>query len=168
MEIVLEREQCRGDGREVAAAAEAIEARGSRSPDAATHAHERVLLDERWYSGTTMPEARSRRVRARFRRALIEDMVAAGLVDLERVHAVRDLRRAGWFTLAFGAVSWFAVSLTLGHFGPWPLSMPAGVLLSGVMFLAGSRRVSILSQNGMRARARVLYSARVRDGRASV
>jgi len=67
----------------------------------------------------------------------------------------------------FGAASWVFTSMTLAHLGPWPLAIPIGILVSGVMFEVAGRRFSILSQKGMEAQERMLYSARVRNGRTS-
>jgi hypothetical protein len=94
-------------------------------------------------------------------------LIAAGLLDSERMQVARDLRRAAIATFLFGAASWVFTSMTLAHLGPWPLAIPIGILVSGVIFEVAGRRFSILSQKGMDAQERMLYSARVRNGRTS-
>ncbi len=169
MVLVLERGQCRGDMAELLAAAAGLDAPGRDLTTGALAAHERVLADERWYQKTANSStfALPRRQRMHFRAALLQDLVDAGLVDAERVAAVRDLRRAAVVTLLFGALTWVIASVAFDQFGLWPLSIPIGMLSSGLMFLFAAPRVPILSQNGVEARGRVLYFARVRDGRTS-
>jgi hypothetical protein len=106
-------------------------------------------------------------LRQKYDDRVLARLVAADLVDSERAQVARDLRRAAVATLVFGTAAWLFTSLTLSHFGPWPLAMPVGILASGVMFAVEGRRFSILSQRGMEARERMLYSARVRGGRTS-
>ena len=168
MALVLERGQCRGDLAELLATAAGLDAPG-RDLTTGMTAHERVLADERWYqkNADTSTFALPGRQRKRFQAALLQDLIDAGLVDAERVSAVRDLRRAGFVTLLFGALTWIVASVAFDQFGLWPLSIPIGMLASGLMFVLASPRLPILSQNGVEARERVLYSARVRDGRTS-
>lgn len=106
-------------------------------------------------------------VRGRLRRDVLPSLIAAGLVDVERMNVARDLRRTAIVTVLFGVAAWIFVSATLAHLGPWPLAIPAGILVSGLMFGVAGRRFSILSQAGVEARERMLYSARVRGGRTS-
>ena len=91
-------------------------------------------------------------------------LVSAGLIDAERMQVARDLRRAAIATLVFGAASLIFTSVTFAHLGPWPLAIPIGILVSGLMFAVEGRRFSILSQAGADARQRMLYSARIRGG----
>jgi fatty acid desaturase len=95
----------------------------------------------------------------------VSDLEAAGLFDRERVRTARDLRVAGWVIMLFGVVVWIAVSLTVTQFGAWPLVVPWSILIVGLMFAVASFRVTLLSETG--ARVRMLYFARVRDGRTS-
>jgi hypothetical protein len=99
-------------------------------------------------------------------RVVVSDLEAAGLFDRERVRTARDLRVAGWVIMLFGVVVWIAVSLTVTQFGAWPLVVPWSILIVGLMFAVASFRVTLLSETG--ARLRMLYFARVRDGRTSV
>lgn len=71
---------------------------------------------------------------------------------IERVIVARDLGRAAQATAVFGAVVWITARQYFSHLDIWPLAIPAGILLSALMFQFESRRMS------------VLYSARVRDG----
>jgi hypothetical protein len=98
-------------------------------------------------------------------RALQQALIEAGLVDPERAGAARDLRRAGLAVTLFGVAAWVVVSLTMRQFGAWPLAVPWSIVISGLMFLAGAARFDALSATG--AAARVLYFARVLDGRNS-
>ena len=98
----------------------------------------------------------------------LEKLIDAGLVERERVNAARDLRRAGYVTLAIGAGAWLFTAWQLDHFGRWPFAVPAAVLFCGALFVVCAPRLSVLSQTGVNTRLRVLYSARVQDGRTSV
>jgi hypothetical protein len=169
MALALERGQSRGDMAELRATAAGLDAPGRDLTAGKLMAHERVLADERWYQkdANTSTSALPARQRKRFRAALLQDLIDAGLVDAERVSAVRDLRRAGVVTLLFGALTWIVASVAFDQFGLWPLSIPIGMLASGLMFVFAAPRLPILSQNGVEARGRVLYSARVRNGRTS-
>jgi hypothetical protein len=106
-------------------------------------------------------------VTAKYDGGVLPRLIAAGLVDSERMNVARDLRRAAIATLVFGAASWVFTSMALANFGPWPLAIPIGILVSGLMFAVAGRRFSILSQKGLEAQERMLYSARVRGGRTS-
>jgi hypothetical protein len=90
-------------------------------------------------------------------------LAAAGLVDPERQEVVRDLRRAAIVTAAVGAATWIVAAMVFDYLGPWPLSIPISIVASAAWFWMAAGRMSILSQNGEAVRARVLYSARVRD-----
>ena len=94
-------------------------------------------------------------------------LASEGLIDSERMQVARDLRRAAIATIVFGAASWIFTSMTFAHLGPWPLALPIGIVGSGLMFAVTSRRFSILSQAGVDARQRMLYSARIRGGPTS-
>jgi hypothetical protein len=45
------------------------------------------------------------------------------------------------------------VRLLLGAFGRWPLFVPAGLVVGGVLLVAGARVVSVLSAAGAQAAA---------------
>jgi hypothetical protein len=113
------------------------------------------------------PELERAIVTEKYNGEVLPRLIAAGLVDSERRQVARDLRRAAIATLLLGAASWVFTSMALGHLGPWPLAIPIGILVSGVMFAVAGRRFSILSQKGIDAQERMLYSARVRNGRTS-
>lgn len=71
-----------------------------------------------------------------------------------RIAAARDLTITGWVVVGAGIVGAAFVHFALRRFGIWPMAIPASLLLVGVMFLV--------------AGTRMLYFARVRDGRISV
>ena len=128
--------------------------KGSQVP-VLTH-HERMLLDEVWLreaDGIMAANALPRRRRRAFRQALVTDLVTAGLADHDRVAARRDLWIAGLVVLAVGVVAWWAIATMFLQFGQAALAVPAGLLGAAVMFLAGARRFSILSETGEIARA---------------
>lgn len=61
--------------------------------------------------------------------------------DVDRARVARGLRTAGIVTVLFGVASVPVVQWTLGHYGGWPMAMPASVIASGIGFLAfGARR----------------------------
>ena len=97
----------------------------------------------------------------------LDNLIEAGLIDRERVFVARDLRRAGIATIIFGAAAWVFTARWLDHFGPWPHAIPLSILCGGILFLIEARRFSLLSQMGLNARERMLYSARVPDGPTS-
>ena len=170
MDVVLVRGRCRGDARETTAALAGMEARERTTTVVADLTeHERLIADEQWFnrSRDSRPAPWPRRWRRRFQRALIADLMAAGLVDRERVSVVRDLRVAGAVTLGVGIVAWVVTATVLDELGHWPLAIPAGIVVSGLMLFIAATRFSILSDNGRRLRTRVLYSARVQNGRTT-
>ena len=64
---------------------------------------------------------------------------AAG--DPARVAAARGLRVGGLATMVFGLLMTPVVQWTLGHFGPWPLVLPAATIIVGLGLIAyGLRR----------------------------
>jgi len=97
----------------------------------------------------------------------LDDLIDAGLVDRERVNLVRDLRRAGIATVLFGIAAGVFTARWLSRFDVWPYAIPLSLLCCGLLFLMDARRFPVLSQMGVNARERVLYSARVPDGRTS-
>ena len=90
-------------------------------------------------------------------------LIADDLIDRERVLAARDLWRAGIATIVLGALAWAVTRWTLAHYGAWPLVVPLSVVVAGVVFLVGAARFPVLSEAG--SKARVLYCARISDGR---
>jgi hypothetical protein len=127
--------------------------KGARVP-ALTH-HEQWLLDELWFRDAEGVSAGAivsgkRRV---FQRALLQDLVVAGLSDRDRVSARRDLWIAGAVVLALGAVAWWFVGTFLAEFGRAALAVPGGLLGGAVLLLVAAKRFSILSETGELARA---------------
>lgn len=178
MRVAIERGRCWGDRIEVQAAidglvaGEAVSIDGDRvrlaNADRARTQHEQIVTGELWLhknDGMTRAALLSRRIGRRFQRALLADLIAAGLADPERATVKRDLHRAGLVVTIFGLASWAAVSLTVMQFGAWPLAVPCSIVIAGVIFLVEAARFQILSDAG--AKARMLYFARVLDGRTT-
>jgi hypothetical protein len=178
MRVAIGRGQCRGDRREVRAAIDGLVASGAvtidgdrlrlANADKGETQHEHVVTSELWLrksDGMTRVDLWSRRLGRRFRLALLADLVTAGLVDRERATVKRDLYRAGVVVTLFGLATWAAVSMTVTQFGAWPLAVPWSIVLAGVIFLGAAARFQIWSDAG--AKARMLYFARVLDGRTT-
>jgi hypothetical protein len=106
------------------------------------------------------------RARRTFQRTLAGRGDGAGLIDTERAGVARDLRIAGVAVILLGLAGWVLVAVAITQFGQWPLVVPWSILVVGGMFLIGAARFDVLNAEG--AKARVLYSARVRDERTSV
>jgi hypothetical protein len=106
------------------------------------------------------------RARRTFQRTLATRGDTTDLIDTERAGVARDLRVAGVAVILLGLAGWALVAIAITQFGRWPLAVPWSVLVVGGMFLIGAARFDVLSEQG--AKARVLYSARVRDERTSV
>jgi len=105
------------------------------------------------------------RARRRSGRAFVDALIADGLVDRERAHAARDLWRAGIATIVLGLLAWAVTNWTLWQYGAWPLVVPFSIVVAGVIFLIGAARFPVLSEAG--ARGRVLYCARISDGKTT-
>lgn len=133
-------------------------------------AHERVLLDELWLDrragGVPVDTilGRVRHARTKFRRALLSDLIEAGLVDPDRIVAARGLRISGALVIALGVAGAIAVPFTLTTFGSWPIFVPICVVLMGAMFWAGGMRLLLLNDEGQLRRAS--WQGRVRELRA--
>lgn len=176
LRIAVMRGRPRGDRTELTAAVSSLVARDlveldqdtviATENDQEVWAHEEAVLSALPRAGGTpvdLPAAFRRVNRPAYRRAALEDLVSAGLADRDRVNALRDLFRASLAIIVFGAVVWAAVALTIPQFGVWPLVVPWSILGVGLAFAAVSMRYGVLTDLG--ARVRMLYFARVRDGR---
>jgi len=106
------------------------------------------------------------RARRAFQRTLAARGDAGGLIDAERAGVARDLRVAGVAVILLGLAGWAFVTIAITQFEKWPLAVPWSILVVGGMLLVGAARFDVLNEQG--AKARVLYSARVRDERTSV
>jgi len=118
--------------------------------------HERVIADELWLqqqgearAGDRGPSA-LRGIRRRFRKALLDDLVAAGLVDEERAAIAAGLKAAGVAVMAMGLACAAAVPLLLSRYGDWVQAVPAGIVVLGLMLLAEGWRFAILTPAGAR------------------
>ena len=58
-----------------------------------------------------------------------------GWTPAERAAATRGFFSAAMVALVFGAIAWMVTPMLLGRFGPWPLAIPASILLVGVLFV---------------------------------
>jgi hypothetical protein len=176
MRLALMRGRPRGDRAEMTAALSGLVATGLVVVDAdgaatvattaPVGAHEAVLLETlptQPQQAVPIATALARVDRGEFRRAVLEDLTTAGLVDRERAAAARDLWIAGWAVMLFGVAVWIAVEMTVLPFAAWPLLVPLSILVVGLAFAIASSRAGLLSETG--ARVRMLYFARVRDGR---
>ena len=105
------------------------------------------------------------RAKRRSGQKLVVDVISDGLVDHERVIAARDLWRAGIAVIVLGILSWVVTRWTLWHYGAWPLVVPFSIVTSGLVFLVGAARFPVLTEAGVKAR--VLYCARILDGRTT-
>ncbi len=176
MRLAIMRGRSQGNRAECRAAIDGLVASGAVTTDGdrirlahaemARTTHEQVITHELWLrkgEGLSRSAIESARIRRHVRRALTADLVSAGLADAERVLAARDLRRTGVAVAVFGFAAWAAVSIAMRQFGAWPLIVPWSILLIGVFFTIGAARFHVLSDAG--AKVRVLYFARVLDGR---
>jgi hypothetical protein len=60
--------------------------------------------------------------------------------DRERIAVRAGLRTSGYVTVVLSGVLAVVTWLTLSHFGWWPMSLPASILIVGLVFLAVNRR----------------------------
>jgi len=106
------------------------------------------------------------RARRAFQRTLAGGGDTSGLIDKERAGVARDLRIAGVAVILLGLAGWALVAFVITQFERWPLAVPWSILVVGGMLLMAAARFDVLNEQG--AKARVLYSERVRDERTSV
>jgi hypothetical protein len=76
-------------------------------------------------------------------RALVDDMVACGLVDKDRLAAARGLRAAAVAAALVGAIGAAVMRVTLARFGVWPMAVPAGLFVVSALFLSAGGRMSV-------------------------
>ena len=127
-------------------------------PGQARHAvlgHEQVLLDELWLQQSrTMPLRTLRGLLQRngraFACAIEDDLVSAGLANRDRVAVRKGLLAGGAAVLGLAVVCFAVVGMLLGDFGPWPIAMPASILIVGVALLIYGETFSVLTPEGVR------------------
>lgn len=91
--------------------------------------------------------------------AQLERLVAAGLVDADRLEAAHGLRVAA-VAVGVAAVATAAViPLIIGHLGPWPHAVPLGMLAAALMLGLRGRSLPVLTSAGVEAG--VLHSRRL-------
>lgn len=130
--------------------------------------HEQVVTDALWLRMTQgtidLANARGHLVKAlpAFRRAVVSELRAAGLIDAERTSAAKGMRLAGLVVTVLGIAGMAIFGVLFGHLGDLPLVVPGAVVLSGILFLIAGLTMAVLSPSGAavaaawRARRRVL------------
>jgi hypothetical protein len=130
-----------------------------RGPAPGLLEHERIVVEELLpQSGGRAKDgdhawsgALPRDLRKRFRRALADDLVKAGLADVERMNVAGGLGRAGVAVLVFGVISSVVVPRLFGELGIWPMAIPASVVIVAGLLLATGASFRILTAAGERA-----------------
>jgi len=128
-------------------------------PAAQTRPHEQVVLDAVWLQakgGRVDLKTAWRQASAAFaayRRSLLTELEAAGLVDAERRSAAKALRVSGLVILLLGMAGVAVFVPVFGHLGDLPLVVPGAVVISGVWFVIASHMFSVLSGAGVAAAA---------------
>ncbi len=83
-----------------------------------------------------------------YRKALMDDLVAAGYADADRIDVASGLVRGGLATLLLGLVTLGAVLFWMSRFGPWPLAIPAAIVVVGLGLIVRGAAFSVLTQAG--------------------
>jgi hypothetical protein len=124
--------------------------------------HEQLVADDLWLAakGGRIRLAEGVRIlrrthAARLRRAIVDDLVEAGLVERERETAASGLRYAGLIVVGLGLVLAALSPLAIDAFGIWLLVIPASFVAVGALFVGAGRRFSSLSEAGQRARVAI-------------
>jgi hypothetical protein len=133
----------------------------TRARPAAPLEHERLVLEELLpgdrpgpASATTPWAGRlTRGLRRRFRRALSSDLIAAGLVDADRVSVGGGLRAAGHTVLFTGLFTSVLVPGVLGTYGAWAMALPVSLVVVGATLFGASANFRILTEAGEHAAA---------------
>jgi hypothetical protein len=68
------------------------------------------------------------------------DAASTRRVDLERAAIVRGLRVSGLVVCLLGLASAAVIGATLEHYGPWPMSIPVGLVGTGMMLVGEGAR----------------------------
>jgi hypothetical protein len=85
-----------------------------------------------------------------FRRAVVDEMQAAGLIDDDRRNVRRRFRTAGAFVLLAAAAAGPALFVRVDDSGAWPMLIPASLAVVGVLGLICSAVHTPLSNEGVR------------------
>lgn len=133
--------------------------------------HEQVLTDALWLQmkqGTMdLAKARGPLVKAlpAFRRAVVSELRAAGLIDAELTSAAKGMRMAGLVVTVLGVGGMVVFAALFGHLGDLSLLVPGAVVVSGILFLITGLTMAVLSPSGAtvaaawRARRRVIKAS---------
>jgi len=91
--------------------------------------------------------------------AVLDRLIAAGLVDGGRLAAGRGLRVAAIAVGTTAAGTAAVISPIVGHLGPWPYAVPLGMLAAALMLGLRGRSLPVLTPAG--ADAGMLHSRRL-------
>ncbi len=91
--------------------------------------------------------------------AALKRLIAAGLVDPDRLAAARGLRVAAVVVGVAAAATAAMIPLLIGHLGPWPHAVPLGMLATALMLGLRGRSLPVLTPAGVEAG--VLHSRRL-------
>jgi hypothetical protein len=89
-----------------------------------------------------------------FKKSVLAELEAAGLIDSERRWAARGLCIAGIIVILLGLAGFVLFRIFFGHLGDVPLLVPGSVVISGIMFLIGGQALPVLTPAGLAAGAR--------------
>ncbi len=91
----------------------------------------------------------ARRIR-RFSRAVTAQLFADGLIDLDRSAVRTRYARIGISALLFGALALMPAAIFVDSYGPWPLVVPAAIMVLGIVALIMHAAHTPLSNEGLR------------------
>lgn len=119
--------------------------------------YERAVLDATFTGRepedqTDLPRARRRIVKGLrpFARAVGRQMIASGLIDEGRLAARNRYAWLGSGALLVGALAMIPAAVLADDYGPWPLIVPAAVVVTGMIALIVYAALTPLSNEGIR------------------
>jgi hypothetical protein len=89
----------------------------------------------------------------RFRGVVIDDLLAGGYADRDRIAAARGLMRGGLVVILLAAASLSAILVWMPRFGAWPLAIPSSIAAVGLALVIRGAAFPILTPAGERASA---------------
>jgi hypothetical protein len=87
-------------------------------------------------------------IRRRLDRAVAADLVSSGFLDEERLSVARGLRATGLVAIGLALAGAVVCEVTLSRFGVWPMAVPLGLAVMGVLFGWAGARLPLLSRTG--------------------
>ncbi len=118
---------------------------------------EHAVLDATFSSrqpdqATDLSRARGRLARRMrlFSRAVTREMAAEGLIDQDRLAVRNRYARVGIVALLAGAIGMIPAAIFVDSFGPWPLVVPAAVVVLGIIAIIMHAAHTPLSNEGIR------------------